>query len=170
MQQREVEIVREEVRQVVGYLRANFPDLEDDEQTWIDTIEGESSLLEVAAKVVDRIGEVEAMSDTLKTRIGGLMIRKGRFDTQAEALRGALVILMGEAALTKLELPEATISLRHIAPKLIVTDPEAVPDELCTFTKKPKLADIRTAAEQSGKPIPGTTLDNGRSSVTIRRM
>lgn len=167
--QRDIKIAREEVRQAVAYLRAQFPDLEDDERAWIDTLEGVSDIKEVAAQVVDRIGECEALASALKERIGGMMIRKGRIETQAEGLRGALVILLHEAGIKKLELAEATVSVRDVKPKLIVTNETLIPDTLCKVVRKPDLTAIRAAAEQSNEPIPGTALDNGRSSVTIRR-
>ena len=75
MQQRDVDIVREEVRQTVAYLRAQFPDLQDDERAWMDTLEGETSIVEVANRIVERIGDCETLAEALKERIGGMMIR-----------------------------------------------------------------------------------------------
>jgi len=166
--QRDIEVVREEVRQTVSYLRAQFPDLEDDERAWIDTLEGETSVMEVAAKVVDRIGECETMSEALKERIGGMMIRKGRIENQADGLRGALVILLREAGIKKLELPEATLSVRDVAPKPVITDETMLPDNLFKIKKSPDLTAIKKALAE-GQEVPGAVLDNGRSSVTIRR-
>ena len=166
--QRDIEIVREEVRQVVSYLRANCPDLEDDEQAWIDTIEGESSLMEVAAKVVERVTEVESMCEAIGARQAALRERKTRFDNQVEALRGALVILMGEAGVKKLELAEATVSLRDVKPKPVITDEGIIPENLWKIKKSPDLTAIKKAWDE-GQEVPGTAMDNGRSSVTIRR-
>jgi hypothetical protein len=167
MQQRDVDIVREEVRQTVAYLRAQFPDLQDDERAWMDTLEGETSIVEVANRIVERIGDCETLAEALKERIGGMIIRKGRLESQADGLRGGLVILMGEAGLKKLELAEATVSVRDVKPKLIVTDETLIPEALCKVVRKPDMTAIRAAAEQGN--VPGTALDNGRSSVTIRR-
>jgi hypothetical protein len=65
MEQRDVDIVREEVRQAVAYLRAQFPDLQDDERAWMDTLEAraEAYLREIEAKTTSVEEEQDAAKE-----------------------------------------------------------------------------------------------------------
>jgi hypothetical protein len=145
--QRDVEVVRQEVRSTVEWLRAHYPGLEDDEQTWIDTLEGETDIKEVAAKLIERAIECSTMTDALKIRADAIAARKKRLDDQEKSIRGAVVILLQEAALRKLELPEATLSLRDLKPKLVVADLAALPDDCCKFERKADMDALKAAVE-----------------------
>jgi hypothetical protein len=54
--------------------------------------------------------------------------------------------------------------LRRVPPKPIVQDPDAVPDDLCKFTRRPDMAVIRKALA-GGQAVSGVAMDNG--GVTI---
>ena len=49
--------------------------------------------------------------------------------------------------------------------KPVVVDENLLPDELCRVTRKPDMAAIK----QLNELIPGVTMDNGGTSLTIRR-
>jgi hypothetical protein len=72
------------------------------------------------------------------------------------------------ARLTKLPLPEATVSVRTLPSRPKVFDESAVPDDLCKFSRKPDLDAIKEAIEH-GAVIPGVTITNGGASLSVRR-
>jgi sugar-specific transcriptional regulator TrmB len=178
-----IEHVRQEVRATVEWLRANYPGLEDDEKTWIDTLEGQSEIKEVAAKLIDRALDCKAMTAALKLRADDIAARKRRLDDQEKSLRNAVMILMQEAGVKKLELPEATLSVRDTAPRLIVTDDAAIPDTCCETVRKIVMDKVKAAVEAFeadkaqramtdiaalSETFPGVEWSNGGASLTVR--
>lgn len=139
---------------------------EDDERLHIDTLEAETDLFEITKRLLDHIevdeGDKAALAEQMDTR----KVRRDRCDARIKARREAIAALMECAGLDKLPLPEATLSLRKVAPKPIVVNVDALPDGFCTFTRKPDMAAIKAV----GLPLPdGVALDNGGTSLTIRR-
>ena len=181
--QRNVETVRQEVRSTVEWLRAHYPGMEDDEQTWIDTLEGETDLKEVAAKLIERSLECKSMTTGIKERADALAARKKRLEDQEKSLRGAALILLQEAGLKKLELPEATLSVRDLAPRLIVTDESKIPAACCETVQKIVMDKVKAAVEAFeadkaqramtdpavlSETFPGVEWNNGGASLTVR--
>ena len=152
-----------QVQAVTTMLRDQFGD--DDERLLIDMLEGETDLFELVRRLLDRIESDEGDKAILTEQMDTRKVRRDRCDARIKAQREAITALMECAGLDKLPLPEATLSLRKMGPKAIVVDAEALPDEFVTFVRKPNLAAIREAETMP----PGTTLDNGGTSLTIRR-
>jgi len=153
-----------QVRTVVANLRDAFGD-DKDERLLLDSLEGETDLFEHVRRLLDRMERDEGDKQALAEQIEARKARKDRCDARIKAMRETVGALMECAGIDKLPLPEATVSVRKLAPKLVVTDADALPDELCTFTRKPNLAAIKEAET----PPPGTALDNGGVSLTVRR-
>lgn len=139
--------------------------MDDDERLLLDTLEGETDLYELASRLLGGIEADDGDAKQLAEQIDNRRTRQARCKARVEARREALGALMECAGVDKLTLPEATVSRRTVAPKLVVTDESAIPDDLCTFTRKPDLAAIKAATD----PVPGTALDNGGTSITVRR-
>lgn len=144
------------------------PDLELDEQLKLSTLEGETDLNEIVSMLLaeneddeGNIGQVKAQIETRRERIA-------RYERRIDTRRNAIVSLMDTAHLTKLPLPEATVTLRTLKAAPKVTDEEALPDDFCKFVRKPDMEKIKDAFE-SGQPIPGVTITNGGASLTVRR-
>lgn len=137
----------------------------DDEQLRLDTLEGETDLFELTGRLLDHIENDEGDKAKLASQIDDRQARKVRCEGRIKAQREAIQMLMETAGVDKLPLPEATVSLRKVAPKLIVTDADALPDAFVSIVRKPDFAAIRAA----DCPVPGASLDNGGSSITIRR-
>ncbi len=156
------DLTKIQVEAVVRNMRDHF---DDDEQLRLDTLEGETDLFELARKLLDDIEADEGDKSALAEQMDARKARRDRCDARIKARREALAALMECAGLDKLPLAEATLSLRTMQPKLVVVDADALPDDLCTFTRKPNLTAIRDAEA----PVPGTALDNGGVSLTIRR-
>jgi len=165
---------------------------EDDPDAAMMIAEGETNLLEVIDKAVTRIFDLEDMSDALGHRAAQIAARKKRFDDQADLLRASVQHAMGVIEQRKLELAQATISIRLTAPSVTVTDEAMIPSEFWK-PQPPKLdkkalldalkARIKAIADAAAAgdtaqvtklnaepPIPGAVLSNGGETISIKAM
>lgn len=160
-----VDLTKMQVEAVVAMLR---DDMDEDERLLVDTLEGETDLFEMVGKLLGQIEVDEGNVKALAEQIADRQSRKARASDRIDAYREAIQALMGCAKLDKLTLPEATLSVRQVPPKCLVTDEAAVPDELCRFRRSPDMALIKAEME-SGRVVSGVTLDNGGTTLTVRR-
>jgi hypothetical protein len=144
------------------------PDLEVDERLKLSTLEGETELCEIVSMLLAENEDDEGMTESIKAQIEVRRERIARFERRIETRKNAIVSLMDTAVLTKLPLPEATVTLRTLKASPKVTDEEALPDDYCRFIRKPDMAAIKEAFEK-GIPVPGVILTNGGASLTVRR-
>ncbi len=101
----------------------------DDERAYTDMLEGETDLHKLVDRLHDGIASDAGMVAGIKMRQGDLADRKSRIEARIEAQRGAVISLLQAGRVNKVELPEATYSLRDGKPKLSVLDDAAVPAE-----------------------------------------
>lgn len=144
------------------------PDLELDEQLKLSTLEGETELCEIVSLLLDENEDDEGMIGAVKAQIEVKRERIARFERRVDARRNAIVSLMDTAQITKLPLPEATVTLRTLGPRPKVSIEEAIPDDFCKFVRKPDMEKIKQAFED-GLCVPGVVLSNGGASLTVRR-
>jgi len=144
--------------------------LDEDEQLKLDMLEGETPFLEVVRALLDANEADEGTIKALDEQIEARRLRKERAKYRIERRKATIGSLMDCARLTKLALPEATLSLRTLGSRPKVTDVDALPDEFVTIhhVRKPNLEMIAAAIEP-GVVIPGVTLTNGGVSLTVRR-
>lgn len=157
-----IDLTRIQVETVMRHLADQF---DDDERLHLDTLEAETDLFEITKRLLDDLERDEGDKAILAEQMDSRKVRRDRCDARIKARREAIAALMECAGLDKLPLPEATLTLRKLAPKAVVTDVDALPDDFCSFTRKPNLAAIKEA-----DTLPdGCALDNGGVSLTIRR-
>ena len=156
-----IDIEKIKIQQVVDAIQAQYPD---DDQLLADMVEGETDLYTIAGRLLEANEHDNGMLASLDSQIADRQSRKARFKLRVSSRRDAILDLMQVAKADKLELAEATISVRKVAPKLKVVQPDLVPDELCKFTRKPDMAAIKA----SNDTVDGTAMDNGGYSLTVR--
>jgi hypothetical protein len=154
--------------QVAAVAAALRDALSDDERLYLDTLEGETDLYELVWRLLGQIEDDEGVQAILAEQIADRTARKQRAGERVKHHREAIMALIQCAGLDKLTLPEATLSVRDVPPKPIVTDEAAVPLVFKKATWKPDMAPIKAGVE-SGAAIPGVSFDNGGNSLTIRR-
>lgn len=144
--------------------------LDADEQLKFSTLEGETELNEIVSALLAEIEDDEGTIENIKAQIKVRNERKARFENRIEARKGAIISLMGCARLTKLPLPEATVSVRTLQPRPKIVDADALPDDFLTETVvlKANMEAIEEALSH-GTSIPGVAISNGGSSLTVRR-
>lgn len=142
---------------------------EDDDVLLADMLEAETDLHPMLEKLLGWIEQDEGAAAALKQQVEDRTERKRRFEARVATKREAITALLEIAGLDKLQLPEATLSIRRLPPKTLVADEQAIPDEYVRIKRVPDMAAIKAAVE-SGVAVPGTTMSNGGDlSLTIRR-
>jgi hypothetical protein len=157
----------EAIKQQVDGLLTAYPELAEDEQLRLDMLEGSTDLVEFMRKLETARQNACAMSDAIATLIKNWQLRKETFDRRDEAMRNLMLRLLQAAHLKKLEMPEATLSVRLGVPRVVIVDETEIPDEFCRIKKEPDKTKIKAALSEF-KPVPGATLSNAEDGLTVR--
>ncbi len=156
------------IRQSIENLKVSYPDLIEDEEAWIATLESETGFNEVLTSIVRRKRQTEGLVVGAKHELDEIRARKDRLEHRANTLRELAFKIMSAAEIAKVELPIATLSLRAGTQQLIGdADPAALPDELCKISRDLNRTAIKDALKD-GQTVPGFQLSNGPPSITIR--
>jgi hypothetical protein len=138
----------------------------EDDETWLLALESETNVEELLTQIVRQIEDTKALVVGTKDRFEELKARKDRFESRVESLRALAFKLMEAAELPKLELPEATLSIRSVPPSVMITDEEKLPDIACKFERKPDKTKIKELLASGW--VAGATMSNGSKSLSIR--
>ncbi len=150
----------------ISNLALQYPDLKDDEDTWLLSIESETDVYEFLRQIERRRQEVVAFAGGIATNIAELELRQKRFENREQAMRALAFKIMQAAEITKAELPEATMSIRAGTPKVIIINEEAIPDALFRVKREPDK--IKIKEQLLNGPVAGATLSNAESVLSIR--
>jgi hypothetical protein len=139
-----------------------------DEQTLRDTLEGISSLPEALAAVVRSYLEDLTVAAALGMRIGDMQERLSRIESRVERKRVTITEVMEKADIRKLEEPDFTASLRAVPPGLVVADESLIPQDY--WKPQPAKLDKRglLSALNAGMSVPGVSLGNGGTTLSVR--
>lgn len=134
----------------------------------LTVVEGETNLIEAIGKAVDRIATVDAHHKALAEQSVTLAARKARFEQQGELLRAAVLSAMGVADLKKLELPQATLTRKAVAPKAVILSEADIPSQFWK-PQDPKL-DRKAVLDalKAKEAVAGAELSNGGETIQIR--
>lgn len=150
-------------------LLKSIRDLDADDDLALDMVEGETSLLEAFDRLLERMARCEAHIVGTKAVVADIEARAERFKKRIETDRALIEQAMTIAELPKVERPLATISLRQLQPKLIVSDEAEIPARFWkpadpTLDKK-----ALSEALKASEAVPGASLSNAAPTLTIRR-
>jgi hypothetical protein len=154
--------------QIKANLLATFPDLAEDEQALMDTLEGLTDFNEVAEIIISSALNDEALAAALKARQADMAERCGRLEARSKAKRAAVAQAMEVVGIKKIEAPECTISLRNVTSKLVVTDEGQIPNDY--WREKVVRSVDKDALKEAlkTKTIPGAQMSNGGVGLTVR--
>lgn len=144
----------------------------DDSEIVESAIEGETSLLEAVASVIDMIDEEEIVITGGEAKIADIRDRVSAKKHRVEMLRASIEQAMLIAEQDKLNLPTATVFISKRQPALIVDNEADIPSEFFNAPEPPAPKLDRkalAAALKDGRAIPGARLDNGTISLSFRR-
>jgi hypothetical protein len=142
--------------------------LSGDDEATASAIEGETNLREAIGSALARHIELNGLVSGIEVIAGGLAARKSRLVAQMETLRTAIMVAMEAGRMPKIETPLGVISLRKVAPKVIITNEADIP---VTFWKPqdPKLDKAAVAAAlKSGETVAGAEMSNGGTTIAIK--
>lgn len=145
-----------------------YPELVDDDIARLDTLEGATDIRDALIRLARALDDAKALGQGVHARIEELVAREGRFNARYELIRDLIFKILETANLKKVELPEATLSLRNNPPRLVgEADAETLPDALCKITRAVDRKKVREAIE-AGQIVPGYQLSNAPPSLTVR--
>lgn len=160
-------IAAEDVIKEIKTLLAEYPQLNEDEELLKDTLEGSTRFNEVMERFLNALRENETLAEAISQRIGKLRERQTRLTHRAQFYRSLMHRLMDWAGIRSVALPEAKISVINSPEKVIVTDESAIPDAFMRIVKEPNKTALKSALK-SGSIIPGATLSNGGTTISVR--
>lgn len=133
--------------------------------------ETETNFNEAVGQVLHAIDDDEALLTGIAFAMNRLKDRAERLKHRVDQRKAAILSAMQTAGLSKLELPEATISARKPGvPSVVITDETAIPSDLMRETVR--LNPDKTAIKEKlakGEEVPGAVLSNPRPTLSIRR-
>jgi len=145
------------------------PLCEDDDTLFTDMIEGETDLFSIVGRLHAQIARDEEMLTGITERQSNLAERKRRISDRVTATKAAIGKFLRAATLPKIELPEATYSVRDGKPKLDIIDLDAVPLDFCRTKLEPDKTKINEAFE-SVEALPNWLIrDLPKDVVTARK-
>lgn len=141
---------------------------DDDERLFADMIEGETDLYKIVGRLHGQIASDTELLTGITTRQAELAERKRRLSDRVTATKCAIGQFLRAAKLAKIELPEATYSVRDGKPKLEVVSEDAVPEQFCTLIRKPVKAAINEAFADADDLPNWLVREPARDVVTAR--
>lgn len=142
---------------------------EDDETLVLDTIEGQTNILELIALVDAAEFEDQANLTAIGAFIEKLGARKDRIKKRIDMKRAVLANALNMIGKKKHETPLGTISISQKPVIAIVTDEAEIPARF--WKPQPPTLDkaALNAAIKANETIPGATESNGGITISIRR-
>lgn len=156
-----------EWKRIRDSLLALFPELNDDEETLTDTIDGESGALDAIASLVRSAREDEANAKALGDMLSDMRERKQRLSNRADKRREAATQIMEAIGVKKVERADFTASLRKVGPPLVITDEGKLGDAWFKITRTPDRTAIKQLLEHGGE-LEGAMLGNPSLGMTVR--
>lgn len=140
-------------------------DLDLDDQTIADTLEGMSGELELKAQNVAMFARnLEATAAAIKEAEASMAARRKAIETRADGLRRYLLTSMQVAGIQKIECPFFKLTVRDNPAAVEIFEPGLVPSDFMRQPEPPPPAPDKAAikaALQSGADVPGARLTRG---------
>lgn len=140
----------------------------EDETLAHDMVEGETSLLEAIDRALAEVDDCDVTIAGCKAKEEQMAERRKRAEARQDRLRALVEQALVMCDLRTVKRPTATLTVRNVPPKPMVSDEAAIP---ARFWKQPDPVLDKKALNEAAKTetIPGVTMTNGGTSLTIRR-
>ena len=147
--------------------QSDLIDLDLDEQTIADTLEGLSGTLEAKATNVGfMIRNLEGLAFQIKDAEVAMAARRKAIENRAEAIRAYLLNNMVACNISKIESPYFALTVRKNPAKVVIDDAGAIPCDLYRYPEAPPPEPDKKAikaAIESGVSVAGAHLEQGVS-------
>jgi hypothetical protein len=143
------------------------PDFAADTQLLVDTIDGESSLLDTVDCIVNSALVLEAQALGIKDHMKALADRAARMQATADRIRNGIPAVMAALGTTSLKRATYTASIGKGRTSVEVIDVEQLADGLYKVSKVPDKAAIKALLE-SDQAVAGAKLVTGEPTFSLR--
>jgi hypothetical protein len=154
----------EEIRRMSDNIRAMVGD---DEDCFLDTLDGETDAMDVLGKLIQERQEIQANEAAVKDLAKTYQERAARLNAKADAISQTIGHLLDAIGSKKVAHPLATVSRTKARQSVLVTNPEEIPTQLTKVKRSPDLAAIKEQLE-AGEFVPGAEIKLGNPGVTVR--
>lgn len=141
---------------------------EDDERLYADMLEGETDLYTIIGRLHNQVASDEELIAGITLRAADLAERKRRVTDRKTVTKAAIGQFMRAAKVIKIELPEATYSVRDGKPKLEIVSAEAVPEDFRKVKTEPDKTAINEAFADADDLPNWLVREPARDVVTAR--
>lgn len=162
-----IDIETAHIERVMRSLMAEVPEMADDEELRLHTLEGMANGEETLRQIVRLMAEADASASGLDATIETMKARRDRFVKQVGTYRSFIQRIMEAAEVSKVPLPEATLSLRPSPARVVISDETALPAAYLRTRTEPNKAAIKDAL-LADTEVPGAFLSNGEPSLSVR--
>ena len=139
----------------------------DDEDCFLDTLDGETDAMDVLGKLIQERQEIQANEAAVKDLAKTYQERAARLNAKADAISQTIGHLLDAIGSKKVAHPLATVSRTKARQSVLVTNPEEIPTQLTKTKRSPDLAAIKEQLE-AGEFVPGAEIKLGNPGVTVR--
>ena len=139
----------------------------DDEDTFLDTLDGETDVVDVLSKLIQERLEVLGYEATNKELAEQYKRRADKMATKADAINQQMKHLLNAMGVKKVNHALATVSITKPRWSVEVVDEAQVPTQLKITTSKPDLRAIKKILDD-GEPVPGCRPKVGYEGITVR--
>lgn len=139
----------------------------DDEDCFLDTLDGETDAMDVLGKLIQERQEMKANEAAVKDLAKTYQERAARLNAKADAISQTIGHLLDAIGSKKVAHPLATVSRTKARQSVLVTNPEEIPTQLTKVKRSPDLAAIKEQLE-AGEFVPGAEIKLGNPGVTVR--
>lgn len=136
-----------------------------DDQTFLDTLDGETDVMDMIGYLVKSRVEAQEVEKAMKEIAATYTARARRFAAQSNACVKGMGALLDATGQTKITHDLATISRTKPRVSMQITDAGAIPTQLCKHV--PDNAEIKAQLE-AGEVVPGAELLTGDAGLTVR--
>ena len=154
----------EQIRELADSIRLYTGD---DQDTFLDTLDGETDVMDILGKLVQERAECSIYEGSAKELAKMYAGRAKRLSAKQDAISITIGQLMDAMRQTKIQHPLATISRTKARWFVKIVDPHDIPSQLTTVTVKPDLVAIKKQMDQ-GETVPGCEVNPGQPSITVR--
>lgn len=160
-----VQVQLAEIARIAGQLETLC---DDDERLFSDMLEGETDLFRIVGKLHQQLATDSELIAGITARQSDLSDRKRRLADRTTATKAAIGQFLRASKLPKIELAEATYSVRDGKSGLRIVDPEAVPGEYQKIKTEPDKTAINTAFSDAAELPNWLVREPARDVVTAR--
>ena len=154
------------IEAVSDTLRAQLGDDYDAETFW-DTLDGETDILDLLKRLIIEDRERRAAEDACKAMAMTYQDRAKRHAAASRAAREGMRALLAAAGERKIAHPLGTVYLQAGAEAVNIYDLEAIPSQLHRVRSEPDLSEIKRQLK-AGEFVPGAELTRGPESVRVK--